>query len=60
MFNEICQAVRIDCGKGANSELEHIIVCVNFKVRYMPVSINVHTKYRKVQQKFMKYLYLNM
>jgi hypothetical protein len=60
MFDEIRPAVRIDCGKEADSELEHTTVSVNCKVRYMPVSTKLHAKYRKVQQKFMKYLYHNM
>jgi len=60
LFKETSQVLRIDFGKQADSKLEHAIVSVNCKVRYMPVSTNLHTNYRKVQQTFMRYLYLNI
>ena len=37
MFKEICQVVRIDFGKQADSILEHAIASVNCRDRYMPV-----------------------
>ena len=60
MFKEICQVVRIDFGNQADSKLEHAIASVNCRDRYMPVCTNLYTNYPKVQQKFMRYLLLNM
>jgi len=59
MFKEICQVVKIDFEKQADSILEHATASVNCRDRYMPVCTNLHTNYRKVQQTFVRYLYLN-